>query len=195
MTETDATTNNAMRLVWLDIETTGLNPERDVILEIAAVVTDRNLDEFAHMELLVVHDTMPECDAFVRDMHTKNGLFAELAEAAARCPQAYCQSTVEDLIFRLIVEFCPNKSRTYLAGRSIHFDRGFLEIHMPRLLTVVSHRMLDTRSLHIAREIADATPQPGSDAAAHRAMPDVRMAISDCDLFAGMFRAGVQVPP
>ena len=91
------------RLVWIDLEMTGLDPERHVIVEVAAVITDGNLNILGEGIDLVVHATeeeLAQMDSFVTEMHANSGLDKEIRESTTSIGEA------EDAVLALINEYC-----------------------------------------------------------------------------------------
>lgn len=129
-------------IVWIDLETTGLNPREDAILEIAVVVTDGDLAVAQLGPNLVVHHDPADLvmDDYVRDMHTKNGLLADLESGLAL-------DEVERRVLAWVSQFAEPKT-VPMAGSSIHFDRRFIEEHMPTLLDWFHHRVIDVSSFN-----------------------------------------------
>jgi oligoribonuclease len=105
--------------VWIDLETTGLNPEKDDILEIAVILTDRNLKTISKYHTLVAGADLDKLDPVVKAMHIKSGL----AEDLERCSNFPLQSEIEDDLYNLL----PSRGIYYFAGSSVHFDVGKLE--------------------------------------------------------------------
>lgn len=165
------------RFLWLDLETTGLDPLAPGarVLEWAAVLADDALETLEPYSSAVYWPDALElfsgCDEYVRDMHTRNGLWAEVADPARSAPLA----DGEDLLLALL----PPRGLVHLAGASVHFDLGWLRVHMPRLAKRLHHRILDVTSLWLA---AQAWGPPGIDrdpSAAHRALDDILQTIAD----------------
>lgn len=191
--------------VWIDIETTGLNKDCGSILEIAIVCTDDQLHEIGEPLASLVRPLegkgIEAMDDFVREIHTKNGLLAELYEGAPndRCvretlphPHEVMERAVEHVLTIACGEAKDEPDghkkllkKTPLAGSSVHFDRAWLEVHMPALPALLSHRHLDVSSfneaasrwapkLHGKRPNLD---ENGKPLPAHRALDDIYASI------------------
>lgn len=181
-------------LLWIDLETTGLDPAKDAILEVALVVTDNELDEASmpcgecseHVTEPAVFSSVigfdrgahPNAiDPYVLKMHTKNDLWQACESAAG--DDDYALASVEEKLLALARRFCEAKT-TPICGSTIAFDRAFLKVHMPRIEAHFSHRNLDVSVLgelasRWAPEVWAKRPRPGADA--HRALADVRGSI------------------
>ncbi len=132
------------RLVWIDLEMTGLDPATDEIVEIAAIVTDAELNELDAGISLVVRPPdlgiLDGMDEIVVSMHTESGLLADipdgvpLAEAGAAV-LAYVRGHV------------PEARQAPLAGSSVYVDRGFLARHLPELDEHMHYRLIDVSSI------------------------------------------------
>lgn len=159
--------------LWYDIETTGLDPQRDRILEVAAVLTDKDLVSIKawHRPVRAPFHVMSNLSEFIKDMHTKNGLLEDLQYG-----QPTFLSDVEDDLLAMIEGI----DKPILAGASIQFDRAFTRHWMPMFESKLSHRMLDVSSLKMAfRDELEFDFWEGGKTA-HRAMADVEEAISAC---------------
>jgi oligoribonuclease (3'-5' exoribonuclease) len=154
-------------LVWLDLETTGLDPQANHVLEIALRLSDgTRLDERAFSRIV----RMPEgltLSPFIRDMHTKNGLLGEMGIAVSPTKADL------DAVGWLGTWFPDVKPRGLtLAGSFVHFDLGFIRAHMPRLASMLSHRLFDVSAIKLFCESLRMPPLPKAEA--HRAMADIK---------------------
>lgn len=170
------------RLVWIDLEMTGLNPARHVIVEVAALITDANLNVLGSGIDLVVHATeaeLAEMDDFVRNMHTSNGLLEEIQGSTVSISEA------EDAVLALIAEHCSPDHPAPLAGNSIATDRSFIRAHMPRLDEALHYRMVDVSSIkELARRwyprVYFGQPDKGMS---HRALADIVESVRELDYY------------
>lgn len=136
-------------LLWLDLETTGLDPREDHILEIAWTLTYSDLTSMTPYGILstAVKTDIALFDArandYVREMHTKTGLIERI-----QGEDAITRSMAErDLIGVLEKALAVVDEPIYLAGASVHFDLAFLKFWMPALAKMLSHRVYDTSTL------------------------------------------------
>lgn len=167
----------AANRIWLDIETNGLDPRTDAhIFELALVATtaDEDYRELAAQSWVVGWDVndawlRERCAPAVYEMHSKSGLLFEI-------PFGQPLAEVEEQAVRFCQFFGnPAPGREPMAGSSVHFDRGWLELHMPRLARLFSHRCFDASTLtRFARDLGHEVPRAES---AHRALADVRASI------------------
>lgn len=135
-----------LKLVWLDLETTGLDPEKDYILEIAGSVADfdtpfRPSWNF-HGVFAVTPERLSRMDDHVWRMHTDNQLLAECAKSIL---------SVQEMSASLAAYFPPAHpdERPILAGSNIGFDKAFLKHHMPEFHSRLSHRLYDVSSIKL----------------------------------------------
>jgi oligoribonuclease len=130
-------------LVWVDLEMTGLDPQKCAIVEIATLITDAELDVVAEGPNLVVHqpeEVLATMDEYVAQMHEKSGLSKRIAESDISLEQAEEQSLA------FIQEHCAKRSSP-LCGNSIWKDRQFIERHMPRFDAHLHYRNIDVSSI------------------------------------------------
>jgi len=161
--------NRLERMVWVDLETTGLNPAEDVILEVAVVVTDGALNELAAQSLVVRSlSGRGGADPIVQQMHDANGLWAECAGSLISWLEA------ADTTREFIERHAP-KYHGPICGSSPHFDKAFLDVEMPSVAALFNHRVFDVSTLKQAfAQFGGSVAQPGG----HRALPDIRGSIS-----------------
>ncbi|HKM52108.1 MAG TPA: oligoribonuclease [Isosphaeraceae bacterium] len=159
-----------MKLYWLDIESTGLSPDKDELLELAIAEADLEYP----FEIGPICNPVFKFDAgmtrrmpdpFVIDMHTKSGLWAECMRSTMTVLES------EDLLLSLVPEVIDREDRPTLAGSSVHFDHAFLCAKMPRLAARFSHRHYDVSAVKLfCRSLG--MPKPPK-AEAHRAHADI----------------------
>ncbi len=176
-------------LVWIDCEMTGLSLERDALIEVAALVTDPDLNVLGEGVDVVIHapdtvlDSMVE---FVRDMHAKSGLTEEVRASTVSLADA------EDMVMDYITSLVPNPRTAPLCGNTISTDRGFLARDMRRLDDYLHYRMIDVSSIkELARRWYPRTyyGQPAKGLA-HRALADIKESIREL----AYYRSTIFVP-
>jgi oligoribonuclease len=178
------------RLVWIDCEMTGLDLQRDALIEIAALVTDGDLRVLGEGIDLVIHADesqlagMPDV---VREMHARSGLTEEVRRSTLSVREA------EEEVLAYVREHVPDLRTAPLAGNSIATDRGFLARDMPELDAHLHYRMVDVSSIkELCRRwfprVFYAKPEKGM---AHRALADILESIRELDYY----RRTLFVPP
>ncbi|GAA2629631.1 oligoribonuclease [Paractinoplanes durhamensis] len=168
--------------MWIDCEMTGLDLGKDKLIEVAALVTDPNLNVLGEGVDLVIHADDAALDAMppvVRDMHAKSGLTEEVRRSAITMAEA------EEQVLAYIREFVPNPRTAPLCGNSIATDRGFLARDMPALDTFLHYRMIDVSSIkELCRRwyprVYFGQPPKGL---AHRALADIRESIRELEYY------------
>lgn len=167
---------SAERLIWIDLEMTGLSPDYDHIIEIATIVTDYDLNVLAEGPVIAVHQPQSNLDKMddwnVRT-HTTSGLVARVQESRYDEQQA----SNETIAF---LEQWVTKGSSPMCGNSICQDRRFLAQHMPQLEAYFHYRNLDVSTLkqlakYWAPEVANGLSKQG----AHTALADIRESIEE----------------
>lgn len=166
----------APRLVWVDLEMTGLDPETCTIVEIATIVTDQDLVVLAEGPCLVVRapdDALARMSSFVRDLHVKSGLLERIQASTVTLADAQR----ETLAF---LERYATKGTSPLCGNSVWKDRAFLEKHMPDVASFLHYRMIDVSTI---KELVKRWYPPPFHAPKkkeeHRALDDIRESIEE----------------
>lgn len=172
-------------LVWMDMEMTGLDPTRDVILEIATVVTDAALVVLADGPDLVVGrslEVLTSMDDWNREHHSKSGLWQKVLESTVTEEQAGA-ATLE-----FIRAFAPPR-KVPLCGNSIWQDRRFLRRAMPEVENYLHYRIVDVSSIKelVNRWYPAATKYKEEKPSAHRARDDIYSSISELRYYRDKF--------
>jgi oligoribonuclease len=164
-------------LVWIDLEMTGLQPEKDTILEIATTITDNNLEIIECGPNIVINHSdivLSMMDAWNQDTHTKSGLYKAVQESTISLKEA------EDQTLEFIMRHCVEKTAP-LCGNSVWQDRLFLQRYMPRIDAFLHYRIIDVSSIkEVARRWYPDNkqtrfPKPNN----HRACEDVTYSIEE----------------
>jgi oligoribonuclease len=164
------------RLIWIDLEMTGLDTERDSILEIATIVTDAQLNVLAEgPELAIAHplSTLEAMDDWNRTQHGKSGLWHRILDSKVD------MATAEALTLAFLAEWVPANASP-MCGNSICQDRRFLHRQMPTLEKHFHYRNLDVSTLkELARRWAPSVLAGVRKQAAHTALSDVHDSIAE----------------
>ena len=169
--------NEQPNLIWIDCEMTGLDLEKDVLLEIAVLVTDSDLNVIGEGIDLVIAAT-PEALAgmneFVTQMHTNSGLITEI-------PSGISVSAAEDLIIKYLESASTVAGKSPLAGNSVSVDRSFIARDMPRLNDYLHYRTIDVSSVKELARRWNAKVYFNSPAKTgnHRALGDIQDSIAE----------------
>ncbi|GGD16257.1 oligoribonuclease [Nocardioides daphniae] len=165
------------RLVWIDCEMTGLDLEKDALIEVAALVTDFELNVLGEGVDVIIKPPAESLETmidFVRDMHQKSGLLEEL-DGGVTMEEAEAQ------VLAYIREHCPEGSRPPLAGNTIGTDRAFLARDMAGLEGFLHYRNIDVSSIKelskrwFPRAYFQAPEKRGN----HRALADIQESIEE----------------
>ena len=177
------------RIVWIDCEMTGLSLANDALIEVAALVTDFELNQLGDGVDLVIKppaEALDQMDDFVRDMHTSSGLLADLDHGIAM-DEAQAQ------VLDYVREWVPEARRAPLGGNTVGTDRGFLARDMPELEAHLHYRIIDVSSIKelSRRWYPRAYFNSPKKAGGHRALDDIRESIAELRYY----REAVFVPP
>jgi oligoribonuclease len=165
------------RLVWIDCEMTGLDLRADALIEVAALVTDFDLNVLGEGIDLVVKppaEALEQMNDFVRAMHEKSGLLEELDDGLT-------MAEAEEQVLAYIREHCPDGSRPPLAGNTVATDRAFLTRDMPALESFLHYRIVDVSSIKelSRRWFPRAYFQAPAKLGNHRALADIQESIEE----------------
>ncbi|MFN2559808.1 MAG: oligoribonuclease [Jatrophihabitans sp.] len=178
------------RLVWIDCEMTGLDLRRDALIEVAAIVTNADLEPLDEGIDVIIHahdDVLDTMVPFVRDMHASSGLTEAVRASTTNLGDA------EKLVLDYVKSHVPEANSAPLCGNSIATDRGFLTRDMPALDDHLHYRMIDVSSLkELAKRwyprVYQSQPEKGL---AHRALADIQESIVEL----AYYRQTLFVPP
>ena len=186
-------TGNEHRLIWIDLEMTGLDTDNDSILEIATVVTDANLEVLAEgPELAIRHplQRLEAMDDWNRNQHRKSGLWARVLEEGVSMAEA------EQRTLAFLAQWVPAKASP-ICGNSICQDRRFLHREMPQLEQYFHYRNLDVSTLkELARRWAPEILAGAGKEARHTALSDVHDSIAELRHYRGFMGpfSGIRLP-
>jgi oligoribonuclease len=165
------------RLVWIDCEMTGLDIERDALVEIACLVTDAELnllDEGVDVIIKPPAEALVSMPEVVREMHTTSGLLAEL-------PNGITVAEAQDIVLGYVRGHVGEAKKAPLCGNSIATDRWFIARDMPELDTYLHYRMVDVSSIkELARRWFPRAYFASPDKhGGHRALADVKESVQE----------------
>ncbi len=169
-------------LVWIDCEMTGLDLGRDALVEVAALVTDPDLNVLGEGVDVVIHAGDELLDGMfdvVREMHDRSGLTEQVRASVITVDEA------EDRVLSYVTTHVPEPRSAPLCGNSIATDRGFLARDMPRLDAHLHYRMIDVSSVkELCRRWYPRTyyGQPAKGLA-HRALADIKESIRELEFY------------
>jgi oligoribonuclease len=165
------------RLVWIDCEMTGLDLRADALIEVAALVTDFDLNVLGDGIDLIVKppaDALEQMGDFVRNMHEKSGLLAQLDSGITL-------AEAEEQVLAYLKSQCDPHSRPPLAGNSVATDRAFITRDMPDLEQFLHYRIVDVSSIKelSRRWFPRAYYQSPAKRGNHRALADIQESIEE----------------
>lgn len=162
------------KLFWLDMEMTGLDVQKEVIIEVAAIVTDLSFKELATFETVIKQPQkyLDNMDAWNTEHHKKSGL-------TAKVPEGMDQDQAEAMLIDMIKKHFPDykKNKPILAGNSIMQDRLFIDKYMPEFASLLHYRMVDVSSWKVI--LNNKFNFVYRKANNHRALDDIRESIQE----------------
>jgi oligoribonuclease len=163
-------------LAWLDLETTGIDVESCVILEIATIVTDKDLEVLAEGPSRVIHQperVLGRAEEWAAKQHARSGLLDEVRASRVTLAQA------EEETLEFLKQYCV-RQQAPLCGNSICFDRRFLIAHMPDLDAFLSYRNVDVSSItELVSRWYSGEKVIDDKVSRHRALDDIRESIEE----------------
>jgi oligoribonuclease len=164
------------RLIWVDMEMTGLSPDTDRVIEVAVVITDNDLATVVESPVLVLHQdaaTLRGMDAWNQATHLRTGLIDKVKASALD------EAAVENAMIAFLREYVPAKTSP-MCGNSICQDRRFLARWMPKLEDYFHYRNLDVSTLkELAKRWKPDVAKGVSKRGAHAALDDIRESIDE----------------
>ncbi|HFC8519003.1 oligoribonuclease [Neisseria weaveri] len=169
-------TQNANNLCWLDMEMTGLDPEKERIIEVAMIITDSDLNVLAQSEVYAIHqsdEVLNAMDEWNTATHGRTGLTRRVRDSV------YTEADVEQKLLAFMAQWIPERA-TPMCGNTIHQDRRFMVRYMPKLEAYFHYRNLDVSTLkELARRwhpvVAKGVVKRGS----HQALDDILESIEE----------------
>ena len=169
-------TQNANNLIWIDLEMTGLDTQNDLIIEIATIVTDSELNELAEGPMLAIHQSdeiMSAMDDWNTNQHGNSGLTQRVKESASSVRDA------ELATLEFLGKYVP-KGASPMCGNSICQDRRFMARLMPELEDYFLYRNLDVSSIkELAKRWSPEVAKSVIKSGAHLALDDTRDSINE----------------
>ena len=163
------------KLIWIDMEMTGLDVNRERIIEVAAIVTDKQFEILETFESVIFQDQsfLDNMDEWNTRQHNESGLVSQV-------PKAPKQKEVEEKLCHLVSRHF-DKEKAILCGNSISHDRNFINIHMPRLSNLLHYRMLDVTAWKLIMNSRFKVEYKKKRT--HRAIDDIKESIAELKTF------------
>lgn len=147
-------------LVWIDIETTGLDTNTCKIIQISCMLSDFNVTtllKIPEINIFCEDDVLCLMDDWCKRTHTESGLIEKVKNSNITTREA------EEMIMRFIQTYTKPEDNLYIAGNSVHFDKKFIDVWMPKLSERLNYRIVDITSIALLcktlnRHVYDARP-------------------------------------
>lgn len=169
------------RLVWVDLEMTGLDDEKDTILEIACLITDTNLKLVAEGPDIIIHQpnsVLQSMGDWCKKHHGESGLTKAVQESKISIGEA------EDTVFNFVEKYTKPK-KCLLAGNSVHADKIFLNKYMPKFVSHLHYRIVDVSTV---KELCkywypNTYVRAPRKAGNHRALDDIKESLEELKFY------------
>lgn len=176
--------------VWIDLEMTGLDPDKEVIIEIATIVTDSQLNIIAEGPDLVLHQPeiyLTRMDDWNRNQHSKSGLIDDVRKSMIALEAAESQT------LDFIRQFCETKQNP-LCGNAVHHDRRFLIKYMPKIHEFLHYRHIDVSTVKTLVQKWYPKQKEVKKSTSHRALSDIRESIEELRFYrANYFKTAEEI--
>lgn len=185
---TNTKLNSKDNFVWIDLEMTGLDPDKEVIIEIATIVTDSQLNILAEGPDLVLHQPeiyLTRMDDWNRNQHSKSGLIDDVRRSMISLEAAESQT------LDFIKQFCEAKQNP-LCGNAVHHDRRFLIKYMPKIHEFLHYRHIDVSTIKTLAQKWYPKQKEVKKSTSHRALSDIRESIEELRFYRANYFKSVE---